>query len=95
MIIPTFLFFKRLWWLPTDEDRANYRKERKDSWRAELPQINTKLLEATEKYGDYLNKLEKTFSKEQWEIYLEVKTWAQKASFQNGRKKHHEEELLK
>ena len=95
MIIPTFLFFKRLWWLPTDEDRANYRKERKDSWRAELPQINTKLIEATENAGNSLNRLEKTFSKEQWELYLEAKRWNQEAVFQNGRKTHHEDELIK
>jgi len=85
----------KLWWLPTDEDRANYQKERKDLWRAELPQINTKLIEATVNSGNALNRLEKTFNKEQWEIYLEAKRWSQEAVFQNGRKTHHEDELIK
>jgi hypothetical protein len=95
-MIPVFLFWKNpLWWLPTDEDRANYQKERKDAWRLELPEINHRFIEASEKYSEALNKLEKTFSKEQYELYMEAKNWANKATFEKGRQEHHIDELSK
>lgn len=79
--------FKIPWFIPTRDEQAQYRKENREYAQREIPEIQEKLNVSQTKYFSALEKLEKTLSKEQWELWLEAKSSAQDTVFQNGRLK--------
>jgi hypothetical protein len=82
------IFPFKLWWLPTREDTANYRKQQVDNARKELPTIINKMVEATNEQSEAIVKLEKTFTMEQMSLWLKIKEKGQEAVFQNGRREY-------
>lgn len=88
-MIPIFMFWRNpYWWLPTDEDRVNYRKERIENAQKELPIITSKMVEAQNLQAEAMKKLEATLTKEQWELWIEIRSKGHDAVFQNGRREH-------
>lgn len=80
-------------WLPTPEEREQYRQERMSNWRKELPEIQERMTTASKNYSIYERQLTGTFNNDQMELWLQLKKNAQDMMFEQGRFKHHTDEL--
>lgn len=78
---------QKYWFIPTIDEQREMLNERQKFAKDELPNVIEKMTKSSTEYFEVLSELEKTFTKEQWEIYLRSKTLAQDASFQNQRVK--------
>lgn len=84
---------KAYWFFPTKSDQVKYREEELDSIKREYPEVLSRLVAFGEEMGNMEDKFVATFSKEQRELWLNMKVLAQKAQFQATRKNHFDERL--
>jgi len=84
---------KKWWFIPTKSDQIKYREEELDSIKREYMEVISKLVAFGEEMGNAEDKLVATFSKEQHQMWLDLKVLAQKSHFQTTRKNHFDERL--
>lgn len=81
------------WWIPTKDDQVKYRQDELESIKNEYMEVLSKLVAFGEEIGNAEDKLVSTFSWEQRELWLNLKSVSQKAHFQTVRKNHMDERI--
>ena len=81
------------WWLPTRDDQVKNREEELERINEEYTQVLSKLLMFGEEFGDFEDKLLATFSPEQHELWLKLKSASQKQHFERTRLKHFDDRI--
>ena len=84
---------KVFWFLPTKNEQVRYREDELKSIKKEYVEVISKLVMFGEELGNAEDKLVATFSTEQHQMWLDLKSLAQKANFQSVRKNYFDERL--
>lgn len=73
------------WWVPTKNDQKQNRLEEMDKIRKDLPDVVKRMIDFGNEGQEIRKKLEKTFSEQQYKLWLDMLSMSQKENFEANR----------